>query len=144
MLKMTGQIVFLGLPLFVVAIAQGLCIKYDLLPWLKKPLDLGLTFRRKRVFGDHKTWRGFVINILCCTLGTLTQTWLLRDFFPLPWLPLLNYGEWGWLLGLLLGMGMTAGELPNSFIKRQLGISPGKQGTGFQGILFFCSIKSTS
>jgi hypothetical protein len=144
MVEMTWRIIFLGLPLFVAAVAQGLCIKYDLLPWLKKPLDFGHTFRGKRVFGDHKTWRGFVINLLGCSLGTLIQTWLLEKCLFPPWLPLVNYEEWGWLLGLLMGLGMTVGELPNSFLKRRMGISPGKQGNGFQGALFFCSIKSTS
>lgn len=34
------------------------------------------------------------------------------------------------LLGLLAGLGFMLGELPNSFIKRQMGIGPGEPGRG--------------
>ena len=43
----------------------------------------------------------------------------LRDAGPLPY-------------GLLLGIGVILGELPNSFLKRQLGVAPGEQ----HGLLF--------
>ena len=33
-----------------------------------------------------------------------------------------------WLLGAVLGLGYCAGELPNSFVKRRLGIPPGGSG----------------
>jgi len=32
------------------------------------------------------------------------------------------------LIGTLLGLGFVLGELPNSFIKRQLGVAPGAHG----------------
>ena len=38
---------------------------------------------------------------------------------------------------LALGLGMTFGELPNSFLKRQLGILPGKRKKGILGWAFF-------
>ena len=38
---------------------------------------------------------------------------------------------------ILLGIGMTFGELPNSFLKRQLEIPPGRKKKGPLGILFF-------
>jgi CDP-diglyceride synthetase len=137
MLKMTGQLLFLGSPLLLVAIAQGFCIKHDLLQWFKKPIDLGLTFKGKRVFGDNKTWRGLVINIVFCVIGTSIQSWLQKKAYLPSWLPLLDYNESGWQLGLLLGAGMTIGELPNSFLKRQMGISPGKKGSGLMAVPFF-------
>ena len=137
MLKMTCQILLLGSPLLLVAIAQGLCIRYDWVPSLRRPMDMGLKFRGKRIFGDHKTWRGLVINIIFCTLGTIILTILLNmDFIPY-WLPMLDYNEKGILLGILLGLGMTLGELPNSFIKRQLNISPGKKHQGLLGAILF-------
>ena len=39
-------------------------------------------------------------------------------------------------IGLALGIGTILGELPNSFVKRQIGINAGKHGTGFLGIIF--------
>jgi hypothetical protein len=126
-LEMTYQLLFLGSPLLLTAIVHGLCIKYGWLSWLKRPLDLGLSFRRRRIFGDHKTWRGLVINAVFCTMGTMIQTLFQnRGYFP-PWLLLLDYREYGYVIGILLGLGMTLGELPNSFVKRQLEIPPGKK-----------------
>ena len=137
MLEMTYQLLFLGSPLLLVAFAQGLCIKYDWLNRLKRPLDLGLSFRGKRIFGDHKTWRGLMINLVFCTMGTMIQV-LLQNWGCLPqWLFLLDYSENGYLIGILLGLGMTVGELPNSFLKRQLEIPPGKSKKGLLGITFF-------
>ena len=134
---MTYQLLFLGSPLFLVAAAHGLFIKYDWLRRLKKPLDLGLNFRGRRIFGDHKTWRGLVINVVFCTIGAIIQALLQNRGYLPEWLLLLDYKRYGYLVGILLGLGMTAGELPNSLIKRQLQIPPGKGKRGFLGLAFF-------
>ena len=134
---MTYQILFLGSPLLLVAIAQGLFIKYDWLSRLKRSLDLGLSIRGRRIFGDHKTWRGLMINVVFCTLGTMTHAWLQNKGYLPPWLLLLDYRKDGYLVGILLGLGMTLGELPNSFLKRRLEIPPGKRKKGLLGVAFF-------
>ena len=118
------------------ALVHGICLKYDLLLFLKKPLDFGMSFRGKRLLGENKTWRGLVIQISSCTLGGIMQGWLqVLGFIP-HWLRFLDYAESGSLIGLLLGLGMTLGELPNSFLKRQFNILPGQRKEGFQGVLF--------
>ena len=137
LLNMTYQVLFLGSPLLLAALVQGLCIKYDLLSQLKRPLDFNRHFRGKRIFGDHKTWRGLLINVAFCTLGTTVQTLLQNGDYVPPWLLLVNYRKDGYLVGILLGAGMTAGELPNSFLKRQLDTPPGKRKGGFLGAAFF-------
>ena len=40
------------------------------------------------------------------------------------------------LVGVLLGLGYSLLELPNSFIKRRLDIKPGKTLTGFTKVFF--------
>lgn len=137
MLEMTCQILYLGSPLLLVAIASGLCVKYDCLSRLKSPLDFGRSLRGRRIFGDHKTWRGLVLNLFFCVLGTLIQTWLMHQGYIPAWLPLLDYRRFGYLAGILLGIGMTMGELPNSFLKRQVEIPPGGKKEGPLGIFFF-------
>ncbi len=137
MLEITYQILFLGSPLLLVAIAHGFCIKYDWLSRIKKPLDLGVRFRGERIFGDQKTWRGLVISVVFCTLGTMIQAWLQGKGYLPPWILLLDYRKYRYVAGILLGLGMTAGELPNSFIKRQLDIPPGMRKEGLVGIAFF-------
>ncbi|MEW6665642.1 MAG: CDP-archaeol synthase [Thermodesulfobacteriota bacterium] len=134
---MTCQILFLGSPLLPVAVVQGMCLKFDWFRSLSKPLDLGLTIRGRRVFGDHKTWRGLLINVLFCMLGAAAQARIQQSQAIPPWLPLLDYGRDGLWVGFLMGAGMTCGELPNSFLKRQVSIPPGGRMRGFPGVLFF-------
>jgi len=137
MLKLTCQILFLEFPLILAAIAQGFCIKYDWLHALKKPLDFGTSFRGKRIFGDNKTWRGLVINVLFCSAGAIIEVWLQKKNVVPPWFLLADYTKHGYQIGVLLGLGMTLGELPNSFLKRRLEIPPGGKKGGFLGVLFF-------
>ena len=40
------------------------------------------------------------------------------------------------LLGLLVGAGAMLAELPNSFLKRRMGIAPGAQAGGIRGVAF--------
>ena len=137
MLEITYQILFLGSPLLLVAIAHGFCIKYDWLSGLKGPLDLGVRLRGRRFFGDQKTWRGLVINMVFCILGTMIQTWLQGKGYLPSWILLVDYRRYRYIVGILLGLGMTVGELPNSFIKRQLDIPPSKRKEGPVGVAFF-------
>ena len=137
MLEMTAQVLFLGSPLLPVAIAQGLCIKYDWLSRLRQPLDFGKSFQGKRIFGDHKTWRGLIVNVVFCVMGVTVQTWLQAKGYLPSWLFLLDYVNHTFLAGILLGLGMTAGELPNSFLKRRFEIPPGESREGLLGVLFF-------
>jgi hypothetical protein len=84
------------------------------------PLDAGLRIRRRRLLGANKTARGFVAMVPASALA-----------FPLvaavmtapPWpLSAAQY----FALGAAAGFGFMAGELPNSFIKRQFDIPPGQ------------------
>jgi CDP-2,3-bis-(O-geranylgeranyl)-sn-glycerol synthase len=90
------------------------------------PLDGGRTFRGRPLFGDNKTARGFVVMVpatgLAFFLLALTASGH-SGLWPLtPWQYL--------ALGILAGAGCMLGELPNSFVKRQLGIAPGSPATG--------------
>jgi hypothetical protein len=117
----------IGAPLLHVWVLRG-----DLLRGLKRPLDGGLTFRGRRLLGDNKTWRGALLmcgGVLLATLVLSLWSWWwdrlpadVRDAGPL-------------LYGFLLGLGVVLGELPNSFLKRQLDIAPGSQRTSLPGRL---------
>ena len=137
MLEMTFQVLFLGAPLLLAAIAQGLCIRYDWLSRLRRPIDFGRSYKGERIFGAHKTWRGLTINVVFCCLGAFIQAWLqVKGYLP-SWLLLLDYQNHAFAVGILLGLGMTAGELPNSFLKRRFEIPPGESRQGFLGVVFF-------
>ena len=90
------------------------------------PLDAGLRLRGRRLFGSNKTVRGFVVMVPASAaafalLGGGTHAIAgLWDLSPL------SYA----VLGALAGFGFMAGELPNSFVKRQLDIAPGSGSRG--------------
>lgn len=98
--------------------------------WLKKydyPIDCYKTYKGKRIFGSHKTFRGFAVGIIFATITLYIQQLLVInssvianytsqvDYANLPIL----------ILGPLFGIGALAGDAIESFFKRQRGIKPG-------------------
>ena len=131
------ELLWLALPIIVAGLVHLAVLKLDLLPALRRlPLDGGLSFRGRRLFGDNKTWRGAVVTIGTTTFAAWVLAQLSACCWPLP--TLVPFAEEHPLLwGLLLGTGYIVGELPNSFAKRQLGISPGAAGEGTAGRVFW-------
>jgi hypothetical protein len=96
----------------------------DLVPAARRPLS-------RRLFGANKTWRGAVVmqtGPLLATLG-LFRSRAYRERLPAP-LAAANPVT----VGALLGLSVWAGELPNSFVKRRIGIPPGQQLRGPLGL----------
>ena len=75
------------------------------------------------MFGEHKTLRGFVVMIPAAAVSFVALAAAVGDPAAAGLWPLTPLGYAG--LGAFAGFGFMAGELPNSFIKRQLGIRPG-------------------
>ena len=86
------------------------------------PLDGGLTFRGRPLLGANKSVRGFVVMIPA-TSAAFALMASLADTAALGLWPLPTAGYAA--LGGLAALGFMAGELPNSFIKRQLDVAPG-------------------
>jgi CDP-2,3-bis-(O-geranylgeranyl)-sn-glycerol synthase len=73
----------------------------------------------ERWLGSHKTAIGFGLGVLAALLTTLVQS-------RLQWRGgLLSYDQWP-TLGLLFGVGAMAGDSVKSFVKRRVGIPPGR------------------
>ena len=85
------------------------------------PLDGGATMRGRRIFGANKTARGFVVMIPAAALAFALLRALVGEGTGLWPLSIAAYVG----LGALAGVGFMVGELPNSFLKRQLDIAPG-------------------
>lgn len=91
------------------------------------PLDGGLRFRGRRLFGDNKTVRGFLVFVpasaaVFAALGLMRAAlpdWLAAGLWPLSAGELFLLGAWG-------AFWFMAGELPNSFLKRQWELAPGE------------------
>jgi hypothetical protein len=87
------------------------------------PLDRGRTIRGRRLFGANKTWRGLMVMVPATGLAFAAVALSIGD--PA------SAGLWDLtpaqyaLLGAWCGVGFMLGELPNSFVKRQLDIAPG-------------------
>jgi hypothetical protein len=118
---------YLLLPLLCGALAGGVVLRFGLWPGLRRPIDGGWCVRGRRLFGDNKTWLMVWTGVIGCTAGVLLQKYVLRDLArPLA---VIDYARVSAVsLGVALGAAVSAGELPNSFVKRQLGIPPGHPG----------------
>ncbi|MCD4760456.1 CDP-archaeol synthase [bacterium] len=91
--------------------------------FLDYPVDFGRSWRGKRFFGDHKTFRGFFFGILSAVLFVHFQKAIYPSMINYS---ILNYYQINvWIVGLLMGWGALLGDLVRSFIKRRLGTPPG-------------------
>jgi len=98
------------------------------------PLDGGLRVRGRRLFGDNKTVRGFVVMIPAAALSFTGLFIVLSLILPSVAESLWPLTRFGYLsLGAWAGFGFMAGELPNSFAKRQLDVAPGRPPKGRAG-----------
>jgi hypothetical protein len=99
---------------------------------LSAPLDFGMTFRGRRIFGPNKMFRGLVVLVP----GGGIAFFLLAAIASFrPW-PISNAHYAG--LGICAGLGFVLGELPNSFSKRQLDVPSGGTPANafFKGLCF--------
>lgn len=105
----------------------------DILKSLAVPVDMGKKIGKKRIFGDNKTIRGVIFGILFSLVFIYVQFLLYRY----PSFRALSFFDYSakWLpAGLLFGSGVMIGDLVNSFIKRMVGLRPGKSFIPFDQI----------
>jgi len=94
---------------------------------LDAPMDFGRTYRGKRIFGSHKTWRGFISGVIAATLCLWFQQFLVEHS---GWLQMMteqiDYAHLPTLImGPLFAIGALGGDAIESFFKRQRGTKPG-------------------
>lgn len=129
------------MPVIFAGIFNMLFVKTSLYRRLKAPIDRGKCLADgRRIFGDNKTWIGFVGMIVSNMIsqilwGFVCQAWLGS------WNYIYEYHENTWMFNLVIGgiFGLVymVSELPNSFIKRRLDIPDGKTVSGKKGHIFF-------
>ena len=141
MLKIIGMMYVTLVPTILAGVMVMLWCKLPILKAIARPIDFGKNFvDGKRLFGDNKTWKGMLGYIIFNTLfsalwGFACMGGALKDlnFFY-------QYHEntipFNLLIGVLLGLGYSIFELPNSFLKRRLDITPGKSISGFWKVFF--------
>jgi CDP-archaeol synthase len=110
-------------PLFVGFALHGLCIRLGMSRGLAVPIE-------RNWLGENKTYRG----VVCVALGTAAGFVVIN---PRP----LSLGGGHPVaklafLGLVVGAAAMLAELPNSFLKRRMGIAPGARARGIRGVAF--------
>jgi len=99
------------LPVLGAVVLHAPVLRFDLLKGFKRPIS-------NRHFGRNKTWRGALVMFT----GVFLATGVAWDLMPD------SIQDESWLVvGALIGAGTVLGELPNSFLKRRLGIGPGER-----------------
>jgi len=115
------------LPAGIANAAPVLAARLPIIRKWNQPIDRGHMYRGKRIFGEHKTWRGIVAGMITATLvlwlqqalvGNLDWAQALTSQVDYLSLPLL-------VLGPLFGFGALAGDAIESFFKRQRDVPSG-------------------
>jgi len=95
------------------------------IPFLNYPIDFFKTFRKKRILGDHKTWRGLVFGCIIGFLVFYLQQYLYINHNWAKEISLFDYSSMNPALGFLMPFGALIGDAVESFFKRQKGIKSG-------------------
>jgi len=115
---MSQELLTLLLAVVLAGTANMIFVRSTVLGGLRQPVDGGRRLPDgRRLFGANKTWKG----LLGMPLFTALATGLLERLGGLPGM---GSGE-ALRLGAALGTAYVLAELPNSFLKRRLGIGPG-------------------
>ncbi len=118
---------FIILAFVAAGFVQTFWLRSELSMRFSAPIDGGRVFRKRRIFGDNKTWRGLIAIVPAVALAFVAFRLFFAIFGDLLdglWnLTILQFAA----LGCFVGVGFMLGELPNSFIKRQFDIPPGGQ-----------------
>ncbi len=131
-----AQALYLFAPLLLSAACSAVVLRFDLFRALRRPIDMGASFRGARVFGDGKTWRGVGVAVVG-SIFTVTLQRALRADVP-RMLQVVDYGALPPIaFGGAMGLGAMLGELPNSFVKRRLGVPSGGTARGALAVLFY-------
>ena len=121
-LKILGTMYITLLGTIVAGIINSIWCKTKHMKCLQVPMDAGKCLKDgKRLFGDNKTWKGFlgyiIFNIICMVLlGLLCDVSGIEEY-NMFYHGTSNTIANNCLIGLLLGLAYAVFELPNSFMK---------------------------
>jgi len=136
MIKLILELLLVASPVILAAIFHMFVVRYDWARITTYPLDHKLTFRSKGIFGKNKTYRGVIVMILASIAFTYIYKFILFNSSGVQALNLLDFDNYSPLVyGALFGLAYVIGELPNSFAKRQLGITEGKSASFAQRLI---------
>lgn len=119
-------LIYFALPGGLANMAPVFAAKGNWFKTLAKPIDGGRSFRGKRIFGDHKTYRGFYVGFLFAAATALVQLVLYLEYEGVREFSLVEYTAQNFLIiAGSMTLGALGGDAIKSFFKRQAGIKPG-------------------
>lgn len=141
---MINTILFVFLFFLPAGIANMAPVLASKMPFFREwnyPVDGNLTWGGKRLLGDNKTVRGFVVGIFLAILTTEIIFQLIPIISKFGSIFPDNYFIANpFFLGLLLGLGALAGDSVKSFFKRRLNIASGKSWFPFDQLDYIIGI----
>lgn len=130
-------IAYLLAPLLGAALLHGLCLRYGWLACLARPIDGGRTLRGRPVFGHSKRWRGPIVVGAGAAMFFAIQRYVLHHFDVFAGVELIDYTTVPIWIAAMAGAMAEFAELPNSLVKRQLGIAPSATAEGPLAAAFY-------
>jgi len=129
-------------PVILAGIFNMIWCKLPVCDFMRKPIDGGICiWDGRRLFGDNKTWKGFVGMmlggaVLTILWGLICDTNAYLTAHNYIYATRENTIMYNAVMGVMLGFAYALFELPNSFIKRRMDIKPGKTTDGFKKVFF--------
>ncbi len=133
MIELILKAIYFFLPAFIANSVPVYAHHFNWLPNFAKPIDFGKKINKKRILGDNKTFRGFIIGIISSFLVGILQFTLFNNFQFIKDISLTNNYQYLFFsisLAVFQGFGALVGDSIKSFIKRQFDIAPGKPWIG--------------
>ncbi len=116
-------------PAMAANMAPVFASRYNLIPWLNKPIDFGMYMGGTRLLGETKTMRGLV-----CAAGVGACVGALESFVVST--EPFNSFFFATAFGCATGVGAIVGDSVKSFFKRRRNISSGSSWIPFDQIDF--------
>lgn len=95
---------------------------------LAKPIDANKKLFGLPILGNHKTWRGLLVEIIVGT-GYFQIFFLIHEYFNLGLYQIIGFNPYllnALFVGLIMSIGAVLGDLCFAFIKRRLHLKPGQ------------------
>ena len=92
----------------------------------KRPMDFGKKLGKNRIFGDGKTFEGFLVGLLAGFLVGVLSTYLYSYLNPFALAKGFSLPTMSLFIGFLIAFGALFGDLIGSFLKRRFGFGRGK------------------
>ena len=127
--QLISQVLLLYTPAIIANMAPVFAHRYNLLLWLNKPIDFGMRIGDMRLFGSHKTIRGFVVGTAASALSGLLLWFFIHER------PYASVAA-AMLYGGAVGFAALAGDAIKSFFKRRMHIYSGRSWILFDQIDF--------